>query len=306
MAQQIDIEPDSEQPEEAPEPHEMFARTRDEGERRLNRAKLDLTTTSLTAGFDIVFGVIAIASATALLTPQLGPSAAHFVGSLFFGIAFIFIVVGRSELFTENFFVPITALRTGKMHVMKLVQLWTISPVMNILGGTLLILVVSTKGVLPHGTPLALNELAIHIDELPLWSAFCSAIVGGALITVMTWMVEGVGTVGGRIIVAWIAGTLLALASLNHVIVVTLELIFGMRFGTTISFEDTAVNFAIAAAGNLVGGLLFVTLTRTGQAVGSTKKDGSGDDAGDSSDDERGSSDDKRGSSDSKRRSSDD
>ena len=43
----------------------------------------------------------------------------------------------------------------------------------------------------------------------------------------MTWMVEGVGTVGGRIVVAWIAGTLLALASLNHVIVVTLELIFG-------------------------------------------------------------------------------
>ncbi len=289
----IDIEPDSEQPEEAPDPHQMFARTRDEGERRLRRSRLELTTTSLVAGFDIVFGVIAIATATALLTPQLGPSAAHFVGSLFFGIAFIFIVVGRSELFTENFFVPITALRRGKMSVKRLVQLWTISPVMNILGGTALIIVVSTKGVLPHGTPLALNELAIHIDELSLWSAFCSAIVGGALITVMTWMVEGVGTTGGRIIVAWIAGTLLALASLNHVIVVTLELIFGMRFGTTISFEDTAVNFGVAAAGNMVGGLLFVTLTRTGQAVGAHQTEN-----GSSDDDESRSSDDKRRSSD--------
>lgn len=274
MPDEVDIEPDGDQPQEAPDPREMFARTRDEGERRLNRSRLELTTTSLVAGFDIVFGIIAIATVTALVTPKLGPSMAHFVGSLFFGIAFIFIVVGRSELFTENFFVPITALRRGAFTTLKLAQLWTISPIMNILGGTLLILVATTKGVLPHGTPEALNDLANHIDDLPLWSAFCSAIIGGALITAMTWMIEGVGTVGGRIIVAWIAGTLLALASLNHVIVVTLELIFGMRFGTTISLEDTAVNFGIAVAGNLIGGLLFVTFTRTSQAIGSDQTDG--------------------------------
>ena len=266
-------EENAEQPEEPPEPQEMYARTREEGERRLTRSRLELTTTSLVAGFDIVFGVIAIATVTALVTPKLGPSMAHFVGSLFFGIAFIFIVVGRSELFTENFFVPITALRRGTFTWRKLVQLWTISPVMNILGGTALILIATTKGVLPEGTAPALNELANHIDDLDLWSAFCSAIIGGALITAMTWMIEGVGTVGGRIIVAWIAGTLLALASLNHVIVVTLELIFGMRLGTTISLEDTGMNFVIAVAGNMLGGLLFVTLTRTSQAIGAGESD---------------------------------
>ena len=269
----IGIEPDGDQPQESPTPKEMFARTRDEGERRLKRSRLELCATSLVAGFDIVFGVIAIATVTALVTPQLGPSLAHFVGSLFFGIAFIFIVVGRSELFTENFFVPITALRAGTLTKRKLAELWTISPVMNIFGGTLLILVATTKGVLPEGTPAAINELAAHIDDMDLWTAFCSALIGGALITAMTWMVEGVGTVGGRIVVAWIAGTLLALASLNHVIVVTLELIFGMRFGADVGLDDTALNFAIAAAGNMLGGFVFVTLTRTSQAVGSGETD---------------------------------
>lgn len=95
----------------------------------------------------------------------------------------------------------------------------------------------------------------------------------GALITAMTWMVEGVGTVGGRIVVAWVAGALLALASLNHVIVVTLELIFGMRFGADIGFGDVAQNFVIAVTGNMLGGLLFVTLTRTSQAIGSGDTD---------------------------------
>lgn len=256
------------QPEEAPDPHEMFARTRHEGERRLTRSRLDLSTTSFVAGFDIVFGIVTLAAVTALLTPRVGPSAAHFAGSLFFGIAFIFIVVGRSELFTENFFVPITALRRGDLSVLKLAELWTISPIMNVLGGGALVFIVSTQGVLPEGTAPALNDLAVHIDELRPWSAFCSAIVAGALITAMTWMVEGVGTVGGRIIMAWIAGTVLAVTSLNHVIVVTLEMIFGMRFGTTISFGDTAANFGIAAAGNMLGGLVFVTLTRTSQAIG--------------------------------------
>ena len=263
----------AEQPEEPPEPHQMFARTRDEGQRRLSRSRLELSTTSLVAGFDIVFGVIAIATVTALVTPKLGPSMAHFVGSLFFGIAFIFIVVGRSELFTENFFVPLTALRRGKLTKLKLAELWTISPVMNILGGTALILIATTKGVLPEGTAPALNDLALHIDELTLWAAFCSALIAGALITAMTWMVEGVGTVGGRIVVAWVAGTLLALASLNHVIVVTLELIFGLRLGTEVTFGEVGLNFVIAVAGNMIGGLVFVTLTRTSQAIGSGETD---------------------------------
>jgi formate/nitrite transporter FocA (FNT family) len=42
-----------------------------------------------------------------------------------------------------------------------------------------------------------------------------------------------------------------------------------MRFGADVGLDDTALNFAIAAAGNMLGGLLFVTLTRTSQAVGS-------------------------------------
>ncbi len=47
-----------------------------------------------------------------------------------------------------------------------------ISPVLNIAGGTLLILIVSSKGVLAEGTAPALVEVAAKIDDLSLWSAF--------------------------------------------------------------------------------------------------------------------------------------
>jgi formate/nitrite transporter FocA (FNT family) len=257
-----------------PEPHEIFKRTRDEGARRLGRSRLELTATAFVAGFDVVFGVIALATIAAALTPRFGEEPAHVAGALGFGVAFIFIAVGRSELFTENFLVPVTALRHGDITKVKLAQLWLLSPICNIAGGTALIMIASVHGVLPPGTGETLVKIAKGFDDNSVTTAFCSAVVGGALITVMTWLVEGVGSIGGRIVCAWIAGVLLTLGSFNHVIVVTLEMIFGMRFGADVGTLDVAQNFAVAATGNLIGGFVFVTLTRTGQAIGSSDEDG--------------------------------
>ncbi len=254
----------------APEPDEIFARTREEGRRRLGRSRLELSSTALVAGFDVVFGIIALVTITTALTPRLGEEAAHAVGALGFGIAFIFIVVGRSELFTENFLVPVLGLSRGWITKVKLAELWILSPILNLVGGTALVLILSVDGVLPQGSDKTISQIAEHFAGNGPLTAFCSAIVGGALITVMTWLIEAVGSIGGRILCAWIGGVLLTLGSFNHVVVVTLEMIFGMRMGADVGGLDVAQNFAIAVAGNMVGGLLFVTLTRTGQAMGAT------------------------------------
>lgn len=264
--------------EKPPEPHEIFERTRDEGARRLERSPLELTSTSLVAGFDVVFGIVALATITAALTPRFGEEAGHFVGALGFGIAFIFIVVGRSELFTENFLLPVTALRSGKISKLRLARLWVLSPVFNLIGGVALVLIVSVQGVLPDGSDQAMVTIAEKVDDNSALAAFCSAIVAGTLITVMTWLVEGVGSIGGRIVCAWIGGVLLTLGSFNHVVVVTLEMIYGIRAGADVGGLDVVQNFGVAAIGNLIGGLLFVTLTRTGQAIGSSDSDGPTDD----------------------------
>jgi formate/nitrite transporter FocA (FNT family) len=78
----------------------------------------------------------------------------------------------------------------------------------------------------------------------------------------MTWFVEGQATMMPRIVVAWVVGAFLALGSLNHVIVVTLELIFGYRYGAHYSWTFILGNFGLAAAGNIVGGIGLVTLNR--------------------------------------------
>lgn len=255
---------------DAPEPHEIFREMREEGRDRLSRTRLELVASSLVAGFDVVFGVIALAAATAAVTPHFGTQAGHLAGALAFGIAFIFIAIGRSELFTENFMVPVTGLQPGLKSKLQLAQLWLLSPVFNIVGGSILILIVTTHGVLPTGAGPGLAATAMHFQHLDDSTAFASAIAGGALITLMTWLIEGSRTPGGRVLVAWIAGLLLALGSFDHVIVVTLEMIFGIRFGAPVGWLDVARNGGIAIAGNMLGGLGFVTLTRTSQAIGSS------------------------------------
>ena len=47
---------------------------------------------------------------------------------------------------------------------------------------------------------------------------------------------------------------------------VTLELIFGIRFGAHIPWSFVLTNFLLAAAGNMIGGIGLVTLNRFTQA----------------------------------------
>ena len=93
-----------------PQPEDIYRRTRDEGARRLERPALEMVSTALAAGFDIVAGLVALGLVGSQLDGWVGPHAQHVFASLAFGSAFAFLVVGRGELFTENFLVPIAGL----------------------------------------------------------------------------------------------------------------------------------------------------------------------------------------------------
>jgi formate-nitrite transporter family protein len=258
---------------EVPQPEDIYRRTREEGARRLERPLLEMISTALAAGFDIVAGVVALGIVGSSLesTTRLGP--AHVLGSLAFGIGFVFLVVGRGELFTENFLVPIAGLdhRRGSSWF-GLAKLWITSPLFNILGGLIMILLLTTHGVLPNGTARTFARTADELHAHGTLALFVSAIFAGALITAMTWFVEGQESMLVRVVVAWIAGALLALGSFNHVIVATLELIFGYRFGAHFAWTFILGNFFLAAAGNMLGGVGLVTLNRLTQGKQGERK----------------------------------
>jgi formate-nitrite transporter family protein len=256
----------------APQPERIYERTREEGRRRLSRPVLELAATALVGGFDVAFGIAVFGLIAATLEPRAGAGAADLVGALGFGIAFVFIVVGRSELFTENFLVPITSLTRDLGSWLKLGELWAVSLVLNLAGGAALAVVLTSHGVLRSGTDPALTRLADHLADYSPGTASLSGLVAGALMTLMTWFVEGAAdSIGVRIVMGWLVGFILVLGGFNHAIVGTIELFYGIRYGGGIGYDQLFSNLGLAVASNLVGGVLLVTFARSAQVFGGSK-----------------------------------
>jgi len=95
-------------------PDEIWEESLDEGERRLSRGRSALAATAFAGGADVFFGVIAVAVTTAGLAAVLPEDTAHVLAALTFGIAIAFITLGRAELFTENFLIPVSAVHAGR------------------------------------------------------------------------------------------------------------------------------------------------------------------------------------------------
>ncbi|WP_440006282.1 formate/nitrite transporter family protein [Halomicrococcus sp. SG-WS-1] len=259
----------------APDPSEIFQRAVEEGDRRLGQSTLELVATSFIAGFTVVFGIVALGIVHAVVEPRFG-DLATLAGALAFGTGVVLLVVGRAELFNENFFDPVAKAvdQSDTWMVSQLLRLWVVTFAFNLVGGAIFALVWSVDGALPSGTPHALHAFAEEIANRRPTAGFAKAIAGGALVTLLSFLLEAVNSVDSRITVAYLVGVLLALGPFDHVIVTVLHVFFGMLFGSSIGFGTLARTTVVVTAGNLVGGLGLVTLTHVAQARGAAQSGG--------------------------------
>ena len=254
----------------APDPPEIYRRAVEEGERRLDQSLIELLSTGFIAGFTIVFGIVALGIVQALLG-EASDGLAKLAGALAFGTGLVFLVVGRAELFSENFFDPVATIveRQGRGMLLRLFRLWSITFGLNLVGGGLLAWILSVEGALPAGTGEALSRIAEEIVARGPWAVVVKAIAGGALVTLLSFLLHAVNSIGSRMSLALIVGFLLALGPFDHVVVTALHIVFGILLGAqNVGFADLGWTLLIVTAGNLVGGLGLVTLTHIAQAKG--------------------------------------
>lgn len=251
----------------APTPQEIYERAKHEGRRRLSMPFGEQVATGFIAGVTIVFGIVALGVAQALLEPEVGRGVATLVGALAFGIGLVFLIVGRTELFSENFFDPVAAAidEQGSRPWARLLQLWVTILVLNLVGGALLIAALTVEGALPHGSPEALVAVAEEIVGKEAAATLARAVLAGALITLLSYMLEAVNSVTSRILVAYLVGVFLALGPFDHVVVSALHVLFGVWLSDGVTYGELLANIGLATLGNLAGGLLLITLTHTAQ-----------------------------------------
>lgn len=251
-------------------PDEIWDQSVQEGSRRLERGTVGMAATGVIGGVDVMIGIMALTVVSGALAVALPEQIAHIGGSLVFGVGFVLIILGRSELFTENFLVPIAPVLRGLAPVSSVARLWTVTALANLAGIFVLAAIFTRAGLVPPETLDAAGKVADTFAERDFVAALLSAIVAGTVMTLFTWMSTAVELDIGRIAIALIIGFILAAPTLNHAIVGFGEMSFGLLAGTTSTAEwvDLAQNLPVSVLGNLIGGLGFVTLARVLQVRG--------------------------------------
>src|SRR4051795_12081588 len=236
------------------EVEDTLQRTVEEGKRRLNRNWAPLLATGLVGGIDVATGVLALLVVEAETGNKL-------LAGLAFSIGFIALTMARSELFTEDFLVPVGTVIARQAPLRSLGRLWVGPAGGNLVGGWIFTLLIITG--FPSVKKTAIDAGAYYVDLGIGWRSFALALLGGAVITLMTWMQHSTESLGTKLVPAVTTGFLLAALQLNHAIVASLIIFAGLHtHQTPYGYADWAGAAGWAALGNMVGGIALVTLLR--------------------------------------------
>ncbi len=248
-------------------PAELWEQGIEQGELRLSRRPTAAAATGLVGGFDVMVGVAVSSVLAGALSSVMPLTLASTLGALVFGVGFVLITLGRSELFTENFLIPVGAVLEQRGSFWRLPTLWIPTLVANVVGMVVIALILAQSTVLDRSALIAAGHTADILAHRTTLAAFFSAVLAGMVMTLWTWLGLAVRTDVGRILVALAIGFTIAAPKMDHVIVGTGELLFGVLGGhTQATWGEIGENFVVALAGNLIGGTLFVTLSRFVQA----------------------------------------
>jgi len=256
MAQRSDSKgtataPAPERPE--PELEEAFDRLVEEGSNRLARPWHTLVVTGLLGGIDIGTGVLAYL----VVKHETGSPV---LAGLAFSIGFVALLLARSELFTENFLVPVTAVVARRAPVRALGLLWGVSLAANLAGGWLVAWLIVTAYPGLRETTVAAGT---HFAELGVGlRSFALAVLAGMVITLMTRMQHATESVGVRIVPALLFGALLAGGQLFHCVLDSVLMFGALISGAPFGYADWLGALAWSGLGNLVGGVGLVAFLR--------------------------------------------
>lgn len=178
-----------------------------------------------------------------------------------FSIGFLALLLGRSELFTEGFLVPVTTVAARRANVNQLLKLWSGTLAANLLGGWAIMCLIMTAFPKLHHEAI---ESATHYIAAPISAETVAlGLLGGMVITLMTRMQHGTDSVFGKIAAAVAGAFLLAGLQLFHSILDSLLIFAALSTGDApFGYSDWLGWFGYTVVANIIGGLGLVTLLR--------------------------------------------
>ena len=258
------------QPEEShqknlarPSAEDIYKQVAKNAQEELKRSSLSLAISGLTGG--IFMGLSALGVGAALAHLGGGPGA-FVLSRMFYPLGFIVVILGRSQLFTENTLYPVALVLTEPRQIWNTMRLWATVLPANVIGAFLFAMLAGLTHSMPTDVVQAIAGLGMDAVHHPASTIFWSGVVGGWIIATAAWLVSGSHSITGSVMVIWMLTFVVGLGNFAHCIATSGEILTAV-LTHQLPWAAYPKWLGPAVGGNICGGVIMVTLLEYGQAI---------------------------------------
>lgn len=252
----------------APRPKVVHEAIRREGREELARPVSALAWSGLAAGLSMGFSLVAEGVLTAALpdTPWR-----PLVAKLGYSLGFLFAVLGRQQLFTEDTLVAVLPFLAAPAWrtLGRVARVWAVILVANVVGSALFAFALGAPGLFSPEHRAAFAEIAERAYAPAPHALFFRGVFGGWLIALMVWLLPVARSARFLVIVAvtWLVGV----AELSHVVAGSAEVLHLVARGEA-GLGGYLAWLGPVLLGNSLGGVTLVAALNHAQVVAGNGK----------------------------------
>ena len=237
-----------------------------QAEDEMKRPASDLFWSAVAAGLTIGWSFVGGAYVSTLVGPEYRKAAQ----AALYPLGFILVIIGRSQLFTENTLepvIPVLDKPTGE-KLRQMLRLWVLVLAGNMIGAAAFALLFAKTNVVSADVSAQMREMSGKAMEGYFGLQFYHAIFAGWLIALTAWLVSATTFTGAQIALIWLTTAPIAALEFRHSIAGSVEAFFGAASGMT-TWAGALGGFTVPTVlGNIVGGVLFVAILNHSQVSG--------------------------------------
>jgi formate/nitrite transporter FocA (FNT family) len=244
----------------------------------IERPALALLISAFTSGLAIGFSFLAPAFASHLVE---GDQLKTAVAAAAYPLGFIFVIMARCELFTENTLTPVVPFleQRDRETFLKLLRMWGLLLAGNLIGALIFGWALASTPVVTESMRPALDELARQSTSGTFGRIMYAGIYAGWLVALLAWLLAATRDSWSQIALIWLCTAPIHAFGFRHSIAGSVEA-FYRAFAGDASWGSMLGDFVMASVlGNAIGGVLLVAILNYGQ-VAAERRGGGGKSGG--------------------------
>jgi formate-nitrite transporter family protein len=227
------------------------------------RNNTSLFISSISAGLEVGFSVFLMGVIYTLFFETSSEAAIHTALALSYPLGFIFVIIGRSELFTEHTTLAVVPVLNGSTSILSLFQLWGVVLLGNLIGGYffgfVITIIAPAMGIISYEAFLHLAQKMVEYD----WEIILgSAIIAGWLMGLLSWLMNSSKDTISRIFMIILITATIGIGGLHHSVVGSIEVFAGLITSSEITLNEYLQFQLWATLGNMIGGVFFVAVVK--------------------------------------------